>query len=243
VKLCPREEGEETFVLCRSAARGLKEKGIQERFEANIQAGLVKLVESCDKRKRKVSAIERRIGALLGANSRAKGLFKVEVNTGEDGGARVMWEKVESRVQSAQSRVGCYLLRSNIEDWDAQQLWQTYAQLVQAELAFRIQKDDLAIRPIWHQKKERVQAHILVCFLAYVLWKTIGQLCQRAGLGDEPRQVLAEVSQIKTVDVILPTKAGIEIRRRCISEPTNHQAVLLDKLHLHLPQSLETPKV
>jgi len=100
VKLCPGKEGEETFVLCRSAARGLKEKGMVERFEANIEAGLAKLVESCGKRKRKVSVIERRVGALLAANSRAKGLFKVEVSTGENGGAMVAWEKVESRMRA-----------------------------------------------------------------------------------------------------------------------------------------------
>ena len=243
VKLCPAGEGEETFVLCRSAARGLKEKGIQQRFEANIEAGLVKLAESCGKRKRKVSVIERRVGALLGANSRAKGLFKVEVSAGGNGGERVVWEKVQSRVRWARAREGCYLLRSNIRDWDGEQLWQAYMQLAQAEAAFQIQKHDLGIRPIWHQKKERVQAHILVCFLAYVLWKTIAQLCQGAGLGDEPRQILAEISQIKMVDVTHPTRAGIEIRRRYISEPTPHQAILLDRLRLNLPRSLGTQKM
>src|SRR3990170_4615675 len=243
VKSCPAGEGEETFVLCRSAARGLKEKGIQQRFEANIEAGLVKLAGSCGKRKRKVSVIERRVGALLGANSRAKGLFKVEVSTGGNGGARVVWEKVQSRVRWTRAREGCYLLRSNIRDWDGEQLWQAYMQLAQAEAAFQIQKHDLGIRPIWHQKKERVQAHILVCFLAYVLWKTIAQLCQGAGLGDEPRQILAEISQIKMVDVTHPTRAGIEIRRRYISEPTPHQAILLDRLRFHLPRSMGTPKM
>jgi len=243
VKSCPAGEGEETFVLCRSAARGLKEKGIQQRFEANIEAGLVKLAGSCGKRKRKVSVIERRVGALLGANSRAKGLFKVEVSTGGNGGARVVWEKVQSRVRWARAREGCYLLRSNIRDWDGEQLWQAYMQLAQAEAAFQIQKHDLGIRPIWHQKKERVQAHILVCFLAYVLWKTIAQLCQGAGLGDEPRQILAEISHIKMVDVTHPTRAGIEIRRRYISEPTPHQAILLDRLRLNLPRSLGTQKM
>src|SRR2546425_8862533 len=64
-----------------------------------------------------------------------------------------------------------------------------YMQLTEAEAAFRIQKTDLQLRPIWHQKQKRVEAHILVCFLAYALWKTLAQLCQRAGLGDEPRKV------------------------------------------------------
>jgi len=73
-----------------------------------------------------------------------------------------------------------------ITDWSAEDLWHAYIQLTEAEAAFRIEKSDLRIRPIWHQKEERVLAHILVCFLAYVLWKTLGQMVKSAGLGDEP---------------------------------------------------------
>jgi hypothetical protein len=75
----------------------------------------------------------------------------------------------------------------------------------------------LQIRPIWHQKTERVQAHILVCFLAYVLWKTLGQMCHAAGLGDEPRRVFEELGKIRVVDVVLPTRSGPAIRRRCVN--------------------------
>ena len=106
------------------------------------------------------------------------------------------------------------------------------------EEAFRIHKTDLRIRPIWHQKQERVDAHILVCFLAYVLWKTLGQMCRQAGLGDEPRRVLDELSRIKLVDVVLPTRDGPEIRRRCITRPDDHQAILLQRLGLTLPSQL-----
>lgn len=243
VKLCPGQEGEETFILCRSESRAMKEKAMLQRFEGNIEAGLVKLAKGCEEQKRKMSVVERRVGALLGANTRARGLFKVEVRAGEDGGARVVWEKVESRRQWAELSQGCYVLRSNIVDWDAEGLWQAYIQLTEAEAAFRVQKDDLGIRPIWHQKKERVHSHILVCFLAYVLWRTIGQLCHRAGLGSEPRQVFAEVSRIKVVDVILPTRIGVDIRKRCVSEPTDHQAVLLDRLQMGLPGSLNVRKM
>jgi hypothetical protein len=112
-------------------------------------------------------------------------------------------------------------------------------QLTEAEAAFRIQKSDLCIRPIWHQKSERVEAHILVCFLAYVLWKTLGQMCARAGLGDEPRRVLAELSRIQVVDVILPTRQGVVIRKRCITRPTEHQEILLQRLGLRLPSRIE----
>ena len=114
--------------------------------------------------------------------------------------------------------------------------------LTEAETAFRIQKSDLKIRPVWHQKEERVQAHILVCFLAYVLWKMLGQMCKRSGLGSEPRKVLDEVAQIKMVDIVMPTKQGTEIRKRCIAQPTKAQAIILLKLGLLLPQRMKFTK-
>jgi hypothetical protein len=174
----------------------------------------------------------------LGANTRAAGLFDVAVKD-VDGRAEVVWSKVDVWRDWSNLSEGCYLLRSNITDWTAEELWKAYIQLTQAEAAFRINKSDLSIRPIWHQKKERVLSHILVCFLAFVLWKTLGQMCQAAGLGDEPRKVLDEISQIQMVDVVLPTKSGVNIRRRCVAQPTKHQAILLQKLGLTLPTHLE----
>ena len=122
--------------------------------------------------------------------------------------------------------------------WSDEDLWKAYIQLTEAEAAFQIHKSDLSIRPVWHQKEERVDAHILVCFLAYVLWKTLGQMCIAAGLGNEPRRVLNELSQIRLVDVVLPTRTGIDIRRRCVTRPTEHQQILLDKLKLRLPAAI-----
>ena len=84
-----------------------------------------------------------------------------------------------------------------------------------------------------------MQAHILICFLAYVLWKTLGQWCCQAGLGDEPRKIFAELEQISLVDVVLPTRAGIEIRKRCVGRPTDHQAILLQRLGIELPTHIE----
>jgi hypothetical protein len=107
------------------------------------------------------------------------------------------------------------------------------------EGAFRIHKRDLELRPIWHQKESRVKAHILVCFLGYVLWKTLGRMCAEAGLGDEPRKVLEEIGRIGVVDVVMSTSEGIEIRKRCVTRPTEHQAILLHRLNLHLPDALE----
>jgi hypothetical protein len=162
----------------------------------------------------------------------------VKVTTTDSGTALIEWSKVEAARDWATLSAGCYLLRTNVTDWSDEELWKAYIQLTQAEAAFRIHKSDLKIRPIWHQKQERVLAHIFVCFLAYVLWKTLSQLCSKAGLGDEPRRVLDELSQIQSMDVVLPTRGGPEIRTRCVSRPTDHQQILLEKLRLKLPSKI-----
>jgi hypothetical protein len=82
----------------------------------------------------------------------------------------------------------------------------------------------------------------MVCFLAYVLWKTLAQMCKAAGLGAEPRKVIEELSAIKMVDVVMPTRSGVSLRRRCVSEPTKAQAILLNKLKLRLPKSVAVPE-
>lgn len=244
VKLCPSaDDNKEVFILCRSEDRRLKEKAIHEKFEKHIVDGLTKIAASCAKTKRQEAVVQRSVGALLAKNSRAARLFRVHVKAREGGGCDVSWEKVETHREWSELSEGCYLLRTNITDWSAEDLWKAYIQLTEAETAFRIHKSDLQLRPIWHQKKERVQAHILVCFLAYVLWKSFSALCKRAGLGDEPRQVFDELSQIKMVDVVMQTKSGIEIRRRCIADPDKHQKLLLDMLRLRLPRQLRMAKM
>lgn len=240
VKLCPSPDGdEETFILCHSRDRLEKEKAIFARFESRIEEGLKKIATSCEKKKQSAVKIAERVGRLKQANSRASRLFDVKVESRADGGAKLTWTKDDSHRKWATLTDGCYVLRSNVRDWTPEELWEAYVQLTEAELAFRIQKSDLRIRPIWHQKEDRVLAHILVCFLAYVLWKTLAQMCQRAGLGNEPRRVFDEVGEIRSVDVVLPTSAGIDIRRRCVSRPSEHQSILLDRLGLQLPRHLD----
>jgi transposase len=238
VKRCPGPDIDETFILCRSQDRREKEQAIHERFEKRIEEGLRKIEASCAKRRCDPVTIAKRVGCLLGQNSRAAGLFRTEVGNDPDGRAKLVWHKVESWRNWATLSEGCYMLRTNIKDWSGQELWRAYIQLTEAEAAFRIHKSDLKIRPIWHHKTERVQAHILVCFLAYVLWKTLGQMCKAAGLGDESRRVFEELAKIRVVDVVLPTRSGHPIRRRCVSQPTDHQSILLQRLRLKLPKNL-----
>ena len=128
--------------------------------------------------------------------------------------------------------------RSNITDGSAEELWNLYVQLTEAEAAFRIQKSELKIRPVWHHKKDRTKAHILVCFLAYAMWKTLAGWQKKAGLGSSPRTVLEEFQRIQSTDVILPLENGEDLRLRCVVQPDDAQKTLLDHLGLTLPQRL-----
>jgi len=237
VRLCPAPDGKEVFILCRSLERQAKEQAMHERFEKRIEEGLEKIAASCRKGKQKPLVIAERVGRLMGQNTRAAGLFRVQIKD-ERGSAQIDWSKLDSWREWARLSEGCYMLRSNVTDWTPEELWRAYIQLTEAEAAFRIQKSDLQIRPVWHQRADRVQAHIFVCFLAYVLWKTLGQMCHLAGLGNEPRKIFEELKEISLVDVLLPTRTGITLHKQCVSRPSDHQALLLQKLQLKLPSTM-----
>jgi len=104
-------------------------------------------------------------------------------------------------------------------------------------------RDGIEVKLCKMPKEERVRAHIFVCFLSFVLWKTLGQQCKRAVLGDEPRRVISELSEIRLVDVVLPTDNGREIRNRCVARPKEHQRILIDKLGLRLPTRIREGKM
>jgi transposase len=239
VQYCPSADGEETFILCRSASRKEKDKAIFERFKKNIQDGLSKIEKACDKGQvKEISVAERRIGRLLQRNTRAARLFDITVQKEDSGKIVLSWSQRKQIEEWVALSNGCYLLRSNITDWSAQELWQAYIHLTDAEEAFRIHKSDLNLRPIWHYNKERVQAHILVCFLAFVLWKCLAQMCKQAGLGNEPRKIVDELQHIKLTEVILPTRKGVELKLNCVSKPDPYQQIILEHLNLTLPSRL-----
>lgn len=244
VKLCPGPDGAETFVLCRSADRREKEKAMHERFAARIEEGLVSLARRIARAQKKLDRgpIERQIGRLLGRNSRAAGRYAVRLvdDSNAASGLELDWSVRAEWDDWSRHSEGCYVLRTNVHEWTPEALWQMYVQLTEAEAAFRIQKSDLSIRPVWHQLEHRVQAHIFVCFLAYVMWKTLEQWQKRAGLGNSPRTILFELGHIQSVDVVLPLArdTGRELRIRCVVRPDRAQAALLDRLGLRLPDRL-----
>jgi len=168
-------------------------------------------------------------------------VVRVEETDAVSSGLRLVVEQNRAWSEWAELSEGCYLLRTNVKDWSDEELWRTYIQLTDAEAAFRVHKSELSIRPAWHQREDRVQAHIFVCFLAYVLWKTLEQWQQRAGLGRSPRTLLEELAEIQSADVVLPTIDGRELRVRCVVRPGPSQAALLERLGVELPKRLRLP--
>jgi Transposase DDE domain len=244
-KQCVGPDGLETFVLIRSVERREKERAMHERFTRRIEDGLTRLGERLRRARRPldVRRLERQLGRLLERNPRAAGRYVIDFvpDPTPPAGVRLEWSARAEWDDWARWSEGCYVLRTNVTDWSPEDLWRTYIQLTDAEAAFRIQKSELGIRPVWHQRADRVQAHILVCFLAYVLWKTLEQWQRRAGLGQSPRTVFNELQRIQSTDVVLPTEDGRELRLRCIVRPDAAQAALLDRLGLDLPQRLRVP--
>jgi len=251
VKICRGPEGRETFLLCRSASRREKEKAMHERFSKRIEEGLESLGRRIEKSQSPLDRgeLERQIGRLLEKNSRASARYSISLSEDQSTPAKLKlnWNTRKQWEDWSQLSEGTYILRSNIEEWTDEELWKTYIQLSEAEAAFRIQKSDLCIRPIWHHKQGRIKAHILICFLAYALWKTLQKWQSRAGLGDSPRTILTELSRIHSADIVLPLADGSprELRLRCVVRPEREQQLLLQRLGVTLPQrlSLNSPNV
>jgi transposase len=241
VKLTRHPETGETVILCRSADRRSKERAMHDKFSRRIEEALGRLAARLARSKKRIdpATVNRQIGRILQQNQRSAARFAITLEPdGCPAGFRLGVVYNDSFDDWAALSEGAYLLRSNICDWSDQQLWKAYIQLTQAEAAFRIQKDQLNLRPIWHQREDRVQAHILVCFLAFVLWKSLEMWQSRAGLGNSPRIILEELKRIQSQDVVLPTAAHGQIRLRCVTQPDPAQAALLNRLGIVLPKRM-----
>jgi transposase len=244
-KLTVHPQTGETVILCRSRDRRSKEQAMHAKFSGRIEAALQRLAARIARSRKTLNqaVIQRQIGRILQRNQRAAARFAITLEQDTSAaGFRLVVACNPAFDQWAAVSEGTYLLRSNIADWNEQQLWKAYIQLTQAEAAFRIQKNELSVRPIWHQREDRVQAHILVCFLAFVLWKTLEMWQQRAGLGNSPRIILEELARIQSHDVVLPTTTHGQLRLRCVTQPDSAQSMLLDRLGLVLPKRMRLPQ-
>jgi transposase len=241
VKLTRDPDTGETAILCRSADRRSKEQAMHDRFSQRIDTALERLARRIARARKPLdpAAVNRQIGRLLQRNQRAAARFVIALQSDDSrAGFCLRIARNPGFDDWAALSEGAYLLRSNIADWSDRQLWKAYIQLTQVEAAFRIQKEQLTVRPVWHQREDRVQAHILVCFLAFVLWKCLEMWQCRAGLGNAPRTILEELARIQSHDVVLPTATHGVIRLRCVTQPDAAQAALLDRLGLVLPKRM-----
>lgn len=256
VKLVPGADGQDTFILARSEDRRSKERAMHEKFATAIEKQLEKLKKSVESgRLKDLAELNRKLGRLHERCWRAWGAFEIEAKQIEQssgaegpyaGKARlsITWKRNARFDQWGDLAQGCYLLRTNLNETNPATLWKHYIQLTEAEWAFRITKDELSIRPIWHHGAERTKAHVLVCFLAYVMWKTLGQWMSRSGLGRAPRTLLEEMQKIKCADVSLPVREVSQTQERlltlrCVTTPDESQQVLLNRLGLTLPRRLQ----
>lgn len=237
----PGGEPGERYVLCRSEARAEKERAMLQRQSERLTAELIK-IDAWLRRTPQTDreAVGRRIGRHLGKYPAAAAIVIAEVLADAKGRAAAL--RISTRREAGQKahrQKGAYLLRTNCEETDPALLWKWYIQLTQAEAAFRTAKSDLGMRPVFHHREDRVQAHILVCFLALALWRTLEQWMQTKGLGTCARQLIKELAGIKSVDVIVPVKrAGVrvQLRLRVVTTPQPAAAQLLAHLGLRLPQ-------
>lgn len=236
----PDGKGEEQFVLCRSTARAAKERAMLQR-QADLLCEELQKVDLALRRKPEadVEKVGRRIGRWLGKYASAAKVVDVAVERNAEGAAVGL--TITSRMEKGQAtdqHHGAYLLRTNCTETDPAQLWRWYIQLIQAEAAFRTAKSDLKLRPVFHRRTDRVEAHILVCFLALALWRVLEQWMMGKGLGSCARKLVAQIGSITSMDVVIPVKREstlTEIRIRTVARPDRPVAELLARLGLDLP--------
>ncbi len=253
VKKVAIAQGEETYILCRTAGRKEKEKAIRNRFSGSMEKALNGLEKTIALgRLKDRHKMERRLGKIQARHRSVNDLYEISLRDTAEG-VRLSWQMKEDRKSWRESREGAYLLRTNLKAETAEQLWSKYMQLTEAEASFRALKSELSIRPLFHQKEPRVKAHVMVAFLGYALWVTLKHLLKRrapivpkpsvSGVNNtqplSPMRALALLSTLQSADIVLPTTDGREIRLRRITEPPAEQKSFLQPLSMTLPDSLE----
>jgi transposase len=253
VKKVAVPQGEETYILCRTAGRKEKEKAIRNRFSSSMEKALKALEKAIVLgRLKDRNKMERRLGKIQARHPSVNDLYDLSLRDTAEG-VRLFWQMKEDRKSWRESREGAYLLRTNLKVESAEQLWSQYMQLTEAEASFRALKSELSIRPLFHQLESRVKAHVMVAFLGYALWVTLKHLLKRrapivpqpsvSGVDNaqplSPMRALALLSTLQSADIVLPTTDGREIRLRRITEPTAEQKSLLQQLNLSIPDRFD----
>jgi transposase len=226
-------EQDESLVLARSVGRQSKENAMRRNRLKKYFKGLLKLRRRCPRRDRLLE----RLGVLKAEAGRAAKLVELCVPRSDE---EVTPETFSYRLRldafkAAERRDGQYLLRTNLTAEDPAVLWQRYMQLTEIEAAFKCLKSDLALRPIHHQKENRVEAHVFVAFQAYCLLATLRKRLEILASGLTPREVLKQLGTIQMIDVRLPTSDGRCLLMPRYTQPNKEQQLILKQMKLELP--------
>lgn len=223
----------ELYVLARSDGRVSKERGIRRRRLKKLWSRLKELQNQKITR----DNLLLKLGAAKKEAGRVYALLEMKLP--KPGQAvcpeTFVFRLRKDKLRTARRREGCYLLRSNCTGQDPAKLWQYYIQLTEVEQAFKELKHDLSVRPIYHQVDHRIDAHIFVSFMAYCLLVTLKYLAKQKAPGLTPREVLEKLSDMKMVDVHLPTTDGRLFILSRYTQPDPGQRLLLAQLKLNLP--------
>jgi hypothetical protein len=249
------------YLLARSRPRRQKERAIRRRQRRGLARGLEKLRKRIeDGRLKKRDKILESIGRLKGRFPKARPYVTITVTKAKP--ARLSWSWLREKFRAALAGDGAYLLRSNQGGWSATEFWETYIQLTVVERAFRVLKSELLLRPVWHHYSGRTQAHVMVCVLAYALWKALDHLAKRAGLETEihkpdprrgqaapkprpmtPEVILRELGQIAIGDIELETTDGQKLILRRVARPMGEPKRILAALGLEIPERLSPDRI
>ena len=225
----------ELYVLAESNDRIAKERSMRRRQLKWLWGRLKELSAMTLTRE----DLLMKLGAAKQKSPSAWRLVQIEV---AKQAASLSYRLNREKLRGVRRREGRYLLRTNLTESDPARLWSLYLQLVAVEEAFRNLKGDLAVRPIFHQKEKRVEAHIFVSFLSYCLHVTLGQRLRTLAPGLTPRSILEKFAAVQMIDVHLPTTDGREIILTRYTQPEPELKLLLDKLKLQLPPQ-SPPKI
>ena len=249
------------YLLARSRPRRQKERAIRRRQRRGLARALKALQKRIeDGRLKDRDKILESVGRLKGRFPKARPFVAITVAKTKP--AELSWSWLREKFRAALAGDGAYLLRSNQDGWSAEEFWETYIQLTVVEHAFRVLKSELLLRPVWHHYSGRTQAHVMICVLAYALWKTLDHLAKRAGLETQihkpdphraraapkprpmtPEVILRELGQIAIGDIELETTDGQRLSLRRVARPKGEQKRILDTLRLEIPERLSPDRL
>ena len=234
-----RHQGE-LYVLCHSAARAAKDRAIRQRFEQRFEQDAEKLTARVAAgRLKKPEKINQAIGRLLGRYPRVARFYTVQMHTDEEGRSQVKWARKDAQQQLAEEFDGTYLLRTDRTDLTEADLWKLYVLLARIERSFRYLKSSLGIRPVFHQRTERADAHIFISLLAYHLLHAIERRLQDNGDHRSWPTIRDLLSTHQMVTIVHQCTDGTVLRVRRASQPElEHRKIYRT---LHMPVTPPTP--